>query len=317
MPHISVVSPVYQAEECLRELYRRLVPSLSTITEDFEIVLVDDGSKDKSWQVVEELGQLDNRVKGIQLSRNFGQHYAITAGLDYATGDWVVVMDCDLQDRPEEIPMLYAKAQEGYDVVLARRLSRRDGAGKKLSSVLFRVLFNRLADVRIDSSVANFSISSRNVVDNVRRFKERNRSFPLLLGVAGFTQAYLDVEHSDRYEGKSSYTWPKLLRFAADIIVSHSNRPLHAAIWSGVVVSLASFSYGIALIIRYIASGISVPGWTSTMVVLLFFCGFLLANMGLMGLYLGKVFDEVKGRPLYMVQKAINTSAVAHRRSLS
>jgi glycosyltransferase involved in cell wall biosynthesis len=311
MPHISVVSPVYQAEECLRELHRRLVSALSAITDDFEIVLVDDGSRDRSWQLVEELAHADQRVKGIKLSKNFGQHFAITAGLDFAQGDWVVVMDCDLQDRPEEIPRLYQKVQEGCDIAWARRIRRRDSGSKKLSSQLFRSIFNALGDVRLDKSASNFSISSRQVIDSVRRFRERNRSFPLFLSSVGFKEDYVDVEHAARPTGRSTYTWSRLLKLAIDWVVSYSNRPLYIAIWTGLLLSLVAFTMAVVFVVRYLVNSASVAGWTSLMVALLFFSGLLLANMGLMGLYIGKVFDEVKARPLYFVQRTVNAEGFA------
>lgn len=312
MPHISVVSPVYQAEECLGELYRRLKAALATITPDFEIVLVDDGSRDRSWQIVEELARADQRVKGVKLSRNFGQHFAITAGLDHTQGDWVVVMDCDLQDQPEEIPRLYQKVQEGYDIAWARRIRRQDSGLKKLSSKLFRAVFNTLGDVRLDSSVSNYSISSRRAMDCVRGYRERNRSFPLFLSSVGFNEAFVDVEHAARSAGRSSYSWPRLLKLGIDWVVSYSNRPLHIAIWTGAALSTAAFAFAVLLVVRYLLKAVPVAGWTSLMVALLFFCGLLLANMGLMGLYIGKVFDEAKARPLYFVQKAVNVEDPAH-----
>jgi polyisoprenyl-phosphate glycosyltransferase len=306
MPHISVVSPVYQAEECLGELCRRLKAALETITEDFEIVLVDDGSKDKSWQVVEELARNDSRVKGIKLSRNFGQHYATTAGLDYARGDWVVVMDCDLQDQPEEITKLYRKALEGYEIVFARRHERRDALLTRLRSRLFSMLYNYLGDIKVDNSVANFSISSQAVISNVRKFRERARSFPVLLNSLGFKTAFVDVEHAARPIGRSSYTWAKLFAFATDCIVSQSNKPLRISIWIGLVLSFAAVVYAGVLAIRHLFYSMTVPGWTSLMVAVSFFSGLILGVLGILGLYLGKVYDEVKHRPLYVIQRTLN-----------
>src|SRR3970282_280307 len=177
MPHLSVVTPVYRAEGCLEELYRRLLAALSGITQDFEIILVEDCGGDRSWEIIQGLARRDARVKGIQFSRNFGQHYGITAGLDHCDGDWVVVMDCDLQDRPEEIPRLYARAGEGYDVVLARRGRRSGGAAKRLASWLFYRIFSWLADIEYDSQSGNFRIVSRKVVASFRQMREQLRFF--------------------------------------------------------------------------------------------------------------------------------------------
>jgi len=177
MSHLSVVIPVYKAEKYLHELYTRLKESLEIISDDFEIVLVEDCGGDHSWEIIQELAKQDPRVKGIQFSRNFGQHYGITAGLDHCNGDWVVVMDCDLQDRPEEIPRLYQKAQEGYDVVLARRGKRKDPLLRQLTSYLFYKVFNYFTELEYDGEVGNFRIISRRVVENFRLMRENLRFF--------------------------------------------------------------------------------------------------------------------------------------------
>src|SRR5688572_28930297 len=169
MPHVSIVTPVYRAEGCIEELYRRLVAALSPITQDFEIVMVEDCGGDRSWELIRELARRDPRVKGIQFSRNFGQHYGITAGLDHCDGDWVVVMDCDLQDRPEEIPRLYAKASEGHEIVVARRGRRTDSLLKRAQSWMFYRLFSYLADMEYDPQAGNFRIMARKIVENYRR----------------------------------------------------------------------------------------------------------------------------------------------------
>jgi dolichol-phosphate mannosyltransferase len=314
-PHLSVVIPVYNAKDCLAELYRRLVQALEPITPDFELVLVEDGGGDGSWEEIATLAGRDPRVKGIKLSRNFGQHYAITAGLDHASGDWVVVMDCDLQDQPEEIGKLYRKAQEGYDLVFARRQERNDSICRKLSSNLFSLLYNYLGDIKVDNSIANFSISSRRVIAYVRQFRERNRSFPILLNSAGFRRAYVDVAHAARYAGDSSYTFGKLLDLAVQCIVSQSNKPLQLSIRFGFTLACLSILYCAIIVIRYLRSGITVPGWTTLVVLICFLGGLGFANLGILGLYLGKAFDEVKDRPLYCVEQALNVEAKIDRYS--
>ena len=303
---ISVVTPVYRAEDCLPELYRRLVASVEQITPRFEIVFVEDCGEDRCWPMIEDLARHDRRVKGIKLSRNFGQHYALTAGLDHAAGRWVVVMDCDLQDQPEEIDKLYRKAQEGYDIVFARRCKRKDSFAKRLNSRLFSLLYRYLGDIEVDNAVANFSLSSQRVIRYIRQFRERNRSIPAFLHSMGFRQTQVDVEHAPRYAGKTSYTFSKLFDFAIQCIVSQSNKPLRLSIRFGFCLSAASFLYGGWLIVRYFMLSVDVPGWTSIMVLMTFLFGLLFANMGILGLYLGKVFDEVKGRPLYMVAQRVN-----------
>jgi len=303
---LSVVIPVYKARDCLAELHRRLMQALEPITPDFEIVLVEDGGSDGSWEQIVTLAGRDARLKGVKLSRNFGQHYAITAGLDHASGDWVVVMDCDLQDQPEEIGKLYAKAQEGYDIVFARRHERNDSLYRKLSSWMFIQLYNYLGDIQVDNSVANFSISSRRVISYVKRFRERNRAFPAFLHSVGFKRAYVDVEHAARFAGPSSYNFTKLLDFATQCIVSQSNKPLQLSIRFGFALACLSILYGGIIVIRYLLSGASVPGWSTLVVLVSFLGGMGFANLGILGLYLGKVFDEVKCRPLYCVEQCLN-----------
>jgi polyisoprenyl-phosphate glycosyltransferase len=306
---ISVVTPVYKAPDCLPELYRRLVTVLERIGEPFEILLVNDASPDNSWQLIEGLAQRDPRVRGINLSRNFGQHYAIAAGLDHARGRWVVVMDCDLQHVPEDIPRLYAKAREGYDIVFVRRVTRRDTFLKKLSSRAFTTLYNTLTDFRIDPRISTYSIISRRVADAVRRLSEGNRNYALLLHWVGFDMAYIDGEHAERFAGRSAYSFAKLFAFAIDSITGQSNRPMRLSIQFGFYLSAAAQLYAVWLAIRYFFWGVHVEGWTSVMVAIFFLSGLAFANIGVLGLYLGKVFDESRRRPLYVVKDVLNFDA--------
>ena len=301
-----MVTPVYNASDCIEELYRRLVNTLEEIVDTFEIIMVNDASPDDLWEKIVSLAELDPRVKGINLSRNFGQHLAIAAGIDHAQGDWIVVMDCDLQHAPEDIGRLYHKALEGYDVVLTQRLNRKDPFTKRAASKAFAFVYNWLSDVKLHSSVSNFSVISKQVADTLRCLRERNRSYILLLLWLGFDAAYVDVEHAKRFSGKSSYTFSKSLNFAIESIASQSNRPLRLSIKFGFLLSSFSLLSGVSLILRYFATGIGVEGWTSVMVSLFFIGGLLFANIGLLGLYLGKVFDETKNRPLYVVQQSVN-----------
>jgi dolichol-phosphate mannosyltransferase len=303
---ISVVAPAYRCGSCLKELHRRLCLTLEQLTPDFEVIFVNDASPDDDWQVISELAAADTRVKGINLSRNFGQHYAISAGIDHARGEWVVVMDADLQDQPEEIARLFAKAREGYDVVFATRGNRRDPFLKKLYSRVFTRIINALSGLRVAEGMSNFSIFSRQVADEFRAMRERARSFGLLMLWLGFRVGYIEVVHSTRYAGTTSYTFLKALRFALDSIVSQSDQPLRLSIKLGFLTSALSASYAGWLAIRYYIHGVSVAGWTSVMVSLFFLTGVLLADLGIIGLYLGKVFDEAKRRPLYIVRERRN-----------
>ena len=304
-PKISVVIPIYGCNGCLKELYSRLKQTLETIHPHFEVIMVNDSSPDRSWETIQKLASEDSRIKGIAFSRNFGQHSAITAGLDYSSGDWVVVMDCDLQDQPEEIRSLYNKAMEGYDIVFARRALRKDSWLKRLQSKAFYKLYDYFTENHYDHSVANFSICSRKVVNQFCRLREKSRSYPLFLKWLGFKWTAIDVKHAARAEGKSSYTLSKLINFAIDSIVSQSNKPLRLSIKFGFLVAFISFIYGCFLIYKYLFLYQPIAGWTSVMVSLYFIGGLIFANLGIIGLYIGKVFDEAKHRPLYIVKNEV------------
>ena len=301
--NISVVIPVYKNESFIHELVNRLKATLGSLPGDFEIILVNDGSPDRSWELITGNAQSDPRVIGIRFSRNFGQHIAITAGVDYSRGEWVVVMDGDLQDKPEEIVNLYRKAGEGYDVVFARRRQRKDGFFIKMTSKLFYKALDTLTDGKSDSAVANFGIYSRKTIDYFKQMRERSRLFPLFIRWLGFNTAYIDVEHGERDSGKSAYTFSRKFNLALETIISMSNKPLKLSIKIGFVLSFFSLAYGLYLIIRYLTLGIPVQGWTSLMVSIYFLSGLLLSIAGILGLYIGKVFDEVKNRPLYVIDE--------------
>lgn len=301
MPLLSIVTPVYKAEGCLDELYRRLVASLEPLSEDFEIIMVEDSGGDRSWEIIQRLATADPRVKGLQFSRNFGQHYGITAGLDVAEGDWVVVMDCDLQDQPEEIPRLYARALDGYDVVLAHRSERTDGALKRFSSWCFYRLLSWLADTDYDSAAGNFRIISRKVVLACRGMREQLRFFSGLVNWTGFPTTSIEVSHATRFEGRSTYTFGKLWKLAADTIIAYSDKPLRLAVRFGFAMSLLSFAAGLYILVRAALYGSPVVGWPSLIVSVYFIGGIIISILGVLGIYLGKTFDEAKKRPLYIV----------------
>ena len=307
-PLISVVIPVYKAEECLHDLYRRLFSALSPISKDFEILMVEDCGGDRSWDFICELSRQDSRVRGFRFSRNFGQHYGITAGIDNARGDWLVVMDCDLQDQPEEIPRLYKKALEGFDVVLALRRERKDPLFKRLSSYLFFKLFRYLSGLDYNGDAGNFRIISRKVADSYRKMRENLRLFGGLVTWMGFPTASIEVQHAERTNGKSSYTFRKLLHLAVDTVIAYSDKPLRVTVKFGLVVSLVAFAFGIYFIIRTIFYGQPVAGWPSLIVSLYFLGGVIISILGIIGIYLGKVFDEVKGRPLYIIADRTDAS---------
>lgn len=302
---ISVVIPVYKNEPFIDRLYTRLTANLNTLTADFEVIFVDDGSPDNSWKLISGKAEKDPRVKGIRFSRNFGQHFAITAGLAHCRGDWIVVMDADLQDRPEEIINLYNKASEGYEVVFARRQVRKDTLYRKLCSRMFYKFFDFLSGSKTDAAVANFGIYSRKVIDSFNKMREHSRLFPMFIHWLGFNTAYIDVEHAERNTGKSAYTFGKKLDLALDTIISMSNKPLKISIKLGLLFSFLSFIYGVFIIMKYLLWGVAVIGWTSLMVSLYFIGGLLLSTLGILGIYIGKIFNEVKNRPLYVIAEVV------------
>ncbi len=300
---ISTIIPVFKCSDCLNELIERLINILSSITDDFDIILVNDSSPDNSWEVIKKMALKDVRVKGINLSRNFGQHNAISAGLDYADGDWAIVMDCDLQDQPEEIIKLYQKAKEGFDVVFGERYERNDSIHRKFGSWLFHCIYNYCTDDRASHLSSNFSIISKKVIIAFQKLKEQNRSYNLFVNWLGFKRTTIKIEHKNRTIGKSSYTYFKLFNLAIDNILTYSNKPLKISVYFGFLLTFFSSITIIFLIIRYFIFSINVEGWTSIIVSILFLGGLLSMNIGVASLYLGKIFDETKNRPIYVIEE--------------
>lgn len=303
---ISIVSPIYRGEKMLEELVSRIEKAVSSFTEDYEIILSNDCSPDNSWAKIEEICARDPKVKGVNLSRNFGQPYAVTAGLSYASGKWVVVMDCDLQDRPEEIPNLYKKAQEGWDVVLAKRVVRQDKFMKRLSSMAFHTVYDYLSGMKTDKTIGNFGIYCHRIIREYVRIPEYARSFSVLIATLGFKTSYIEVEHAERLEGKSSYNLKKLLTLSLNIIISNSNKPLQMAVVGGFVMSIVSILVAFYNVFAKLFGLIDVPGFTLTIFSIWFMGGMLMSLLGILGLYIGKIFDQVKGRPIFVVRNTLN-----------
>ena len=303
---LSVVSPVYRGEKMLSELVERIHKAISPLTDNYEIVLVNDCSPDNSWECISEICKVDKKVKGINLSRNFGQPYAITAGLTYAKGNYIAVIDCDLQNKPEDLPAMYQKALEGYDVVSARRVVREDTFMKRMSSAIFHRVYDFLSGFDTDKAVAEFGIYSRKIVDVYCSIPEYSRSFVELIHTLGFKKTTVDVLHDHRLEGKSSYNLYRLLKLSYNSIISNSNRPLHLAVALGLIMSLLSFLMAIYNIFAKFWGLNEVAGYTSTIFSIWFVGGLLLLMMGVLGLYIGKIFDQVKGRPVFIVSDTLN-----------
>lgn len=290
----------------VHELVSRIKENVTTITLDYEIILVNDASPDHSWEEILKECSLDNRVKGINLSRNYGQHQAILAGLEYVKGDWTIVMDCDLQDRPEEIPALYSKAMEGYDLVVAQRAVKKYSFLKKLSSKSFYAVFKYLSGIDFDNKLSSFGIYNHKVIDSIRNLPERDRFFPIQVNLVGFKSAVLPIHHGERLEGDSSYTLSKLLKLAFGILISNTNKPLRIMVWMGFVMSLFSMLMAFYNVVAYFVGINYIRGYTTTIFSIWLVGGLLMIQMGVMGIYLGKIFDQVKGRPLYLVMDEVN-----------
>jgi len=303
---LSIVSPVYRAEKIIPVLVDRIEKSVSEITSDYEIILVEDCGPDNSWEAIEQIAENNKHVIGIKLSRNFGQHYAITAGLDHVSGDWIVVMDCDLQDRPEEIPCLYKKATEGYDIVLAERFERQDSFLKRLSSTLFYKVLSYLTGVKQDRTVANFGIYSKKTIEAVCSMRESIRYFPTMVNWVGFKRTKLKVEHASRYEGKTTYNFKRLLNLALDIILAYSDKPLRLTVKIGAFISSLSILAAIYTLILWLLDKITVMGYTSLIISIWFLSGIMILILGMVGLYIGKTFEGVKNRPIYVIAKKVN-----------
>jgi dolichol-phosphate mannosyltransferase len=302
LPLISVVSPVYKAEECIEELCNKIKLAVEPLTQDFEIILVDDRSPDQSWSVIQTEAFKDQRVIGIRLSRNFGQHRAITAGLDVARGDWVVVMDCDLQDPPEQIPFLYAKAIEGSEIVIAEFEERQESVFAQWVSNLFWTSLSWLAGISFDPKVGNFRIMSKRVVENFRCYREQSRLLGGITSLMGFTTSTIVVKRKERFAGETSYTFIKKLSAALDITIAYSDKPLKISVVGGLAISGISVIIGSIILLLKFVGLIEVSGWAGVMFSLYLLGGLIIANLGVIGYYLSKTFDETKRRPLYIVE---------------
>jgi glycosyltransferase involved in cell wall biosynthesis len=303
-PEISVVVPVYGCADCLKALHARLTATLEALVPRYEVVLVDDRAGDGSWEVIENLAAADKSVRGVLLSRNFGQHAAITAGLGYARGDWVVVMDCDLQDPPEDIPRLYAKALEGFDVVFGRRTEKPVGRIRKELAVIYFRALRVFTHNPVDAQYGTFSIISKRVVHSFLQLRDLDRHYLMVLNWLGYEAAFVDYEPARRFAGESSYSLGKLLEHAADGLFFQTTVLLRWIVYLGF--SLATIGAGLALYLGVArVAGQVYPGWTSIIVVILVMCGFIILSTGITGLYIGKLFEQSRGRPIFVVDRVV------------
>jgi glycosyltransferase involved in cell wall biosynthesis len=302
---LSVVVPVYNEEENVPELHRRLTDTLSGGVESYEIVLVDDGSRDRTWEIVCDLATRDPRVKGVSFSRNFGHQMAFTAGVERASGNAVVIMDADLQDPPELLPELLARWREGYDVVYAVRARRAAETAFKLftAAAFYRVL-RRITRVDIPVDTGDFRLMSRRAVDAFRRMPEQHRFTRGMVAWLGFKQVGVAYNRAARHAGETKYPLRKMLRLASDGITAFSYVPLQLATWVGLVVTaLAAVALATGAVVGMGWGG--VPTWAFAAAGLALLGGLQLVAVGLLGEYVGRVFDEVKRRPLYLVRETV------------
>jgi polyisoprenyl-phosphate glycosyltransferase len=312
---LSVVIPVYQAEQCLPALHARLTNVLSKITENYEIVLVEDCGRDNSWSVINNISRLDNKVHGFKLSRNFGQHAAITAGLAASRGDWVIVMDCDLQDPPEDIPKFIAKAKEGYDMVVSKRVQKKQSAWRVLCARAYFALLKLATQNRVNGHYGTFSVINRQVVDAYLKFTDHNRHYAMILLWLGFRRAEIDYEQDKRWAGASSYSPLALARHALQGLFFHTTILLHLSIYTGFAVSLCGLGLAGWFSYRYYIHS-ALPGWTSLTVLMLLLSGIILITLGITGLYIGQIFEQVKARPLFIFGERTQADTVSYANTL-
>lgn len=303
MTHLSVVVPVYNERSLIDELISRVTLNIISITEDYEIIIVDDGSEDDTWNLIENHARLEKRIKGISFSRNFGHHYAITAGLHNSSGEWVVVMDGDLQDRPEVIPDLYNEARQGFDVVFVSRLNRPENLYYRITQRVFYWILRALSGIDLDSRQANFSIISKKVVEAFKKFPENSRFYGSTIKWLGFKRSFIVADHGSRHSGRPSYTIRKRIRLAIDIVVSFSERPLKFAVGLGIVMSSASLLIALWIIYGRVKWGYSVVGWASLISAIGLSAGIILIILGILGIYINEIFKQVKNRPLYVIDE--------------
>jgi polyisoprenyl-phosphate glycosyltransferase len=302
---IAVVVPVYYGEKSLPELVNRLDNVFIQLCVDYEIILVNDASPDNSWAIIKQLQSQNQKIIGLNFSRNFGQHYSIVAGLNEVSADWIVVMDCDLQDVPEEIIPLYTKAKEGFEVVLAQRLERQDYFLKRFFSKLFYTLLSYLSGIKYDPSIANFGIYKDTVIKEIVNLPEKNKYFPTMIKWVGFSQIAIPVTHADRKYGETSYNFKKLFNLSLDIVLSYSDKPLRLAIKLGMLITFTSIIFTLYQIYRWYTNEIEVLGYASIIISIWFLSGIIIFVFGIIGLYVGKIFENVKDRPTYIIKEKI------------
>jgi dolichol-phosphate mannosyltransferase len=303
---ISIISPVYKSENSIKLLIETIIQELEIINVDFEIVLVDDNSPDQSWDIISNLCLKDTRIKGIKLSKNFGQHIAITAGVKNSTGDYIVVMDCDLQDSPKYIFNMLDECNKGYEIVYTIKENRNHNWFKNFTAIIFNLVFNFLSDnIKSNDKIGSFSMISRRVANEYLKFNDCKRHYIMLIRKLGFKSTAIKVVHNKRLKGQSSYNFIKLITHAIDGITFNSTKLLKLSIIFGLQLSVFSISWGLWVFYMYLFHSVS-SGYTSIMLLLTLSTGLILSSIGITGLYIGNTFEQVKNNPLYIIEKKIN-----------
>lgn len=304
---ISVVSPVYGAATLLRDLVSEIEKALTKITNDYEIILVEDHSPDNSKDIIREICSENKNVIGVFHSKNFGQQYAIHTGLSLATGDYVVTLDCDLQDTPSLIKNLYDKAQDGYDIVFASRQNRQDGFFKKLGSKGFNYLLGFLTDTIQDETIANFVLYKKEAVDAMLSMGDFKRYYPLMNHWVGFNTCKLPIPHAERVDGKeSSYSMRKRIELAMNTAVAFSTKPLRLIIYMGAIITFLALIAAISVLLKYILGSSIVSGWTTLFVSIWFVAGLMMTTIGIVAVYVASIFEQTKNRPVTIVHEILN-----------
>ena len=302
----SIIVPVYNEEEVIEESYTRIKKTLQNLKETYEIVFIDDGSRDNTEQIILKLCGKDKTVKMISFSRNFGHQAAISAGMDFACGRAVIIIDADLQDPPEIIPDMINKWKSGYDVVYGKRKGRKgEGLFKRITSAVFYRFLRMLTDVDIPVDVGDFRLIDRKVCDAMTGIKEKNRFIRGLVSWLGFRQTSVEYIRLERFAGKTKYPFCKMINFALDAVVSFSRKPLRIASFLGFLTSFAGFGYFLYVIYLKLFTDSTVEGWSSIISINLIFFGIIFIILGIMGEYIGRIYDESKDRPLYVVKSSI------------
>ncbi len=300
----SIVVPVFNEELVIAESYKRLKAVMDSAEEPYELIFVNDGSRDKTQAMISELCDIDPNVKLINFSRNFGHQTAITAGMDHASGQAIVVIDADLQDPPEVILEMIAKWKEGFDVVYGQRISRKgESVFKKVTAKMFYRLLRSLTNVEIPVDAGDFRLIDRKVCDVLSSLTEQNRYVRGLVSWAGFRQTAVRFHREERFAGETKYPFKKMLKFALDGITTFSHKPLKLATYIGFLVSFLSFAYLLVVLYLKLFTDKAISGWASTLSVSLIFNGVVLIMLGIIGEYIGRIYDETKGRPLYIIQE--------------